>query len=95
MWPTVFKSRVIKLAEPLTFTPLLKRLLSSAKQKRESSSAQDSPEWDSDISSFLLLLHLLSPQASGRKKTHKISISQAVDRLVVFLQGMSESRGTP
>lgn len=83
-WPTVFKSRVIKLAEPLPSTPLLKRLLSSAKQNRESSSAQDSPEWDSDISSFLLLLHLLSPQASGRKKTHKISISQAVDHLVVF-----------
>ncbi|CAM4577938.1 unnamed protein product [Leuciscus chuanchicus] len=41
-------------------------------------------EWDSDLSSFLLLLHLLSPQASGRKKPHKISISQAVDHVVVF-----------
>ncbi|KAL1248825.1 hypothetical protein QQF64_022143 [Cirrhinus molitorella] len=83
-WPTAFKTKVIRLAETLTSTPLLKRLLSSANQNREGSEAQDSPEWDSDISSFLLLLHLLSPQASGRKKTHKISISQAVDHLVVF-----------
>ncbi|XDV45397.1 hypothetical protein PO909_013505 [Leuciscus waleckii] len=80
-WPTVFKAKVIRLAETLTSTPLLKRLRSSAKEKREE---QDSPEWDSDLSSFLLLLHLFSPQASGRKKPHKISISQAVDHVVVF-----------
>lgn len=112
-WPTVFKAKVIRLGETLTPTPLLKRLLSSAKQSKESSEAQDSPgetsndfavksyytysflcrhltkllffpEWDSDISSFLLLLHLLSPQASGRKKIQRISISQAIDHLVVF-----------
>lgn len=83
-WPTVFKAKVIRLGETLTSTPLLKRLLSSAKQSKESSEAQDSPEWDSDISSFLLLLHLLSPQASGRKKIQRISISQAIDHLVVF-----------
>ena len=41
-------------------------------------------DWDGDTSSFLLLLHLLSPQASGRKKIHKISVCQAVDHLVVF-----------
>lgn len=41
-------------------------------------------EWDSDISSFLLLLHFLSPQVSGRKKVPKMSISQAIDHLVVF-----------
>ncbi|KAL0978777.1 hypothetical protein UPYG_G00175030 [Umbra pygmaea] len=80
-WPTVFKAKVIRLAETLTSTPLLKRLLSSTKENREE---QDSPEWDSDISSFLLLLHLLSPQASGRKRTNRISISQAVDHVVVF-----------
>ncbi|XP_073795644.1 uncharacterized protein sb:cb449 isoform X3 [Danio rerio] len=83
-WPTVFKSKIIKLAETLTSTPLLKRLLSSAKQNKESSEAEDFPEWDSDISSFLLLLHFLSPQVSGRKKIQKMSISQAIDHLVVF-----------
>ncbi|KAK2849779.1 hypothetical protein Q7C36_008562 [Tachysurus vachellii] len=83
-WPTAFKAKVIRLAESLTPTPLLKRLLSSAKQNRQGSEAQDSPDWDSDTSSFLLLLHLLSPQASGRKKIHKISVCQAVDHLVVF-----------
>ncbi|XP_039539974.1 uncharacterized protein LOC120487716 [Pimephales promelas] len=80
-WPTVFKAKVIRLAETLTSTPLLKRLLSSSREKREE---LDSPEWDSDISSFLLLLHLLSPQASGRKKANRISISQAVDHVLVF-----------
>ncbi|GAA6084313.1 uncharacterized protein LOC113115051 [Tachysurus ichikawai] len=83
-WPTAFKAKFIRLAETLTPTPLLNILLSFAKQNREGSEAQDSPDWDSDTSSFLLLLHLLSPQASGRKKIHKISVCQAVDHLVVF-----------
>jgi len=34
-WPTVFKAKVIRLAETLTSTPLLKRLLSSSREKRE------------------------------------------------------------
>ena len=41
-------------------------------------------EWDSDMASILLLLHLLSPQPAGRKKTQKISVAQAIDHLVVF-----------
>lgn len=45
-WPTAFKSKVIKLAGTLTSTPLLKRLLSSAKQNKESSEAEDSPGTD-------------------------------------------------
>lgn len=45
-WPTVFKSKIIKLAETLTSTPLLKRLLSSAKQNKESSEAEDFPGTD-------------------------------------------------
>ncbi|KAI9538046.1 hypothetical protein NQZ68_019387 [Dissostichus eleginoides] len=44
----------------------------------------ESPEWDSDMASILLLLHLLSPQPAGRKKTQKISVAQAIDHLVVF-----------
>ncbi|XP_026119256.1 uncharacterized protein LOC113098413 [Carassius auratus] len=83
-WPTVFKAKVIRLGETLSSTPLLKILLSSAKESRGSSETQDSPEWDRDISSFLLLLHLLPPLASGRKKIQRISISQAIDHLVVF-----------
>lgn len=40
--------------------------------------------WDSDMSTLLLLLHILSPQSTGRKRTYKISTSRAMDNLVVF-----------
>ena len=42
------------------------------------------PGWDSDMSTLLLLLHILSPQPAGRKRGHKISASDAIDHLVVF-----------
>uniref|UniRef100_UPI003AAFAE01 uncharacterized protein n=1 Tax=Centroberyx gerrardi TaxID=166262 RepID=UPI003AAFAE01 len=41
------------------------------------------PKWDSDMASFLLLLHILPPQPT-KKKTQNISASQTMDRLVVF-----------
>ena len=40
-------------------------------------------EWDSDMATFLLLLHILPPQSS-KKKMQKISAAQAVQHLVVF-----------
>ena len=40
-------------------------------------------EWDSDMASLLLLLHILPPQPN-KKKTQKISAAQAMDHLVVF-----------
>ncbi|MEQ2189905.1 hypothetical protein GOODEAATRI_030137, partial [Goodea atripinnis] len=39
--------------------------------------------WDSDMASFLLLLHILPPQPT-KKKTQKISAAQTMDHLVVF-----------
>ncbi len=39
--------------------------------------------WDSDVASFLLLLHILPPQHM-KKKSLKISASQAMGHLVVF-----------
>ncbi|KAI4811648.1 hypothetical protein KUCAC02_014527, partial [Chaenocephalus aceratus] len=83
-WPTSFKAKVIQQAEMLTSTPLLKRLLLSAKNQRADEPSLESPEWDSDMASILLLLHLLSPQPAGKKKTQKISVAQAIDHLVVF-----------
>ncbi|KAI4812079.1 hypothetical protein KUCAC02_014935, partial [Chaenocephalus aceratus] len=83
-WPTSFKAKVIQQAEMLTSTPLLKRLLLSAKNQRGEEPSLESPEWDSDMASILLLLHLLSPQPTGRKKTQKISVAQAIDHLVIF-----------
>ncbi|KAL6469076.1 hypothetical protein MHYP_G00226000 [Metynnis hypsauchen] len=42
--------------------------------------------WDSDLSSLILLLHLLPPSAQGRKKPGKMSVTQATGYLVVFIK---------
>ncbi|MEQ2183597.1 hypothetical protein GOODEAATRI_034406 [Goodea atripinnis] len=44
------------------------------------------PGWDSDLSTFLLLLHLLPPTSKGHKKRSNISSCQAVDHVVRYLQ---------
>ncbi|MEQ2204516.1 hypothetical protein XENOCAPTIV_014383 [Xenoophorus captivus] len=41
--------------------------------------------WDSDLSTILLLLHLLPPTSKGHKKREKISSCQAVDHVVRYL----------
>ncbi|KAI4896130.1 hypothetical protein NFI96_026377, partial [Prochilodus magdalenae] len=41
-------------------------------------------DWDSDMASLLLLLHVFPPQSPERKKTQKISACQAIDHLVMF-----------
>ena len=43
-----------------------------------------SAEWDSDMASLLVLLHLLTPQPAGRKRPKKISVGEATDHLVKF-----------
>lgn len=40
-------------------------------------------DWDSDMATLLLLLHLLPPTA-GLKKRTKISPSDAADKMVLF-----------
>ncbi|KAJ8012627.1 hypothetical protein DPEC_G00044840 [Dallia pectoralis] len=82
-WHTCFKRKVISEAESLTTTPVLQSLLKSARNQCNDESSEGHPEWDSDMASFLLLLHILPPQPS-RKQTQKISRAQAMDHLVVF-----------
>lgn len=77
-WDTVFKPKVIKEAKHLTQTPELCRLMKAAEKLTE----DDDNNWDSDMASLLLLLHLLPPTA-GRKRI-KISPNDAVDRMVHF-----------
>lgn len=43
-----------------------------------------SAEWDSDMASLLVLLHLLTPQPAGRKRPKKMSVGEAIDHLVKF-----------
>lgn len=40
--------------------------------------------WDSDLSSIILLLHLIPPSAQGRRRPGKVSAAQAEKHLVVF-----------
>ncbi|XP_059898978.1 uncharacterized protein LOC132450847 isoform X1 [Gadus macrocephalus] len=82
-WPS-YKPKLIKEAAALVQTPLLQRLLQSARGEQVESSADYHPGWDSDMSTLLLLLHILSPQPAGRKRGHKISARDAIDHLVVF-----------
>lgn len=42
--------------------------------------------WDSDMSSILVLVHLLPPSSQCRKRLGKISARQACDRLVKFIK---------
>lgn len=42
--------------------------------------------WDSDLSSILLLVHLLPPTSKGHKKSAKISSYQAVKHVVSYLR---------
>ncbi|RXN18619.1 hypothetical protein ROHU_007710 [Labeo rohita] len=41
-------------------------------------------DWDRDMSSLLLLVYLLPPPSSGNKKFVKISVREALDRVVRF-----------
>ncbi|XP_076735621.1 uncharacterized protein LOC106676715 [Maylandia zebra] len=81
-WNTSFKDKVAREARDLKETCLLKRLLKSA--LNEEMDDADEPEWDSDMASLLVLLHLLTPQPAGRKRPKKMSVGEAIDHLVKF-----------
>ncbi|XP_007543316.1 uncharacterized protein LOC103131579 isoform X2 [Poecilia formosa] len=74
-WPTFFKPRILTECRKLTSNTHIEDLLF----------AQHDRSWDSDLSSILLLVHLLPPTSKGHKKCAKISACQAVDHLVRFL----------
>ncbi|XP_026155544.1 uncharacterized protein LOC113126023 [Mastacembelus armatus] len=78
-WDTSFKPKVIKETKHLTQSTDLCRLLKAAEKLTEN----DENDWDSDMASLLLLVHLLPPTA-GRKRRTKISPSEAVDKMVHF-----------
>ncbi|KAF4115349.1 uncharacterized protein LOC131537187 [Onychostoma macrolepis] len=79
MWDTTFKAKIIEEAIGLTSTAVVRSLLLSANNQRDSEHCSD---WDSDMATLLLLLHLLPP--SPGKKVSKISASDAINRLVVY-----------
>ncbi|XP_028290864.1 uncharacterized protein LOC114454516 [Gouania willdenowi] len=46
----------------------------------------DESGWDSDVTSLLLLLHLLPPTTGGQKKVTKMSSAKAADHLIKFMK---------
>ncbi|XP_024908503.1 uncharacterized protein LOC103397247 isoform X2 [Cynoglossus semilaevis] len=76
-WPTSFKAKVIMESHRLVPTTELLDLMRSAE-----SAAEVENGWDSDMSTILLLLHLLPPSAQGRKRPGKMFTSQAVHQLI-------------
>ncbi|XP_035804766.1 uncharacterized protein LOC111571121 isoform X2 [Amphiprion ocellaris] len=75
-WPTFFKPRILADCKKLTSNEHIEELMS----------LQHDSGWDSDLSSILLLVHLLPPTPKGHKKSAKISPCQAVDHVVRYLQ---------
>ncbi|XP_014832119.1 PREDICTED: uncharacterized protein LOC106910072 isoform X2 [Poecilia mexicana] len=49
--------------------------------------------WDSDMSSILILVHLLPPSPHGRKRPGKLSARQASEHLVKFVKTGTSIQG--
>ncbi|XP_063062090.1 uncharacterized protein LOC134454931 [Engraulis encrasicolus] len=82
-WTTTFKQKIIRECQKLPAANEMKELLLAADPP------EDDPEdyelgWDSDLTSIVLLLHLIPPTAQGRKRPGKVAASQAEKHLVVF-----------
>ncbi|KAI2646880.1 N-acetyldiaminopimelate deacetylase [Labeo rohita] len=83
-WTTAFKKKVIQQCKKLPSTSDLEELLLAAESPTGDSEEGVNLGWDSDLSSIILLLHLIPPSAQGRKRPGKVSASQAEKHLVVF-----------
>ncbi|XP_063055232.1 uncharacterized protein LOC134449289 isoform X2 [Engraulis encrasicolus] len=82
-WQTFYKPRIIADCKRLPHGTHMDRLLALINQPSDWSEWSD--DWDSDLATIFLLLHLLPPTSQGRKHK-KISAAEATDHLVKFLQ---------
>ncbi|XP_063078502.1 uncharacterized protein LOC134468517 [Engraulis encrasicolus] len=83
-WPTTFKQKIIRECQKLPAVNEMKELLLAADPPEDNPEEDYELGWDSDLSSILLLLHLIPPTAQGRKRPGKVAASQAEKQLVVF-----------
>nr|XP_055056386.1 uncharacterized protein LOC129440856 isoform X1 [Misgurnus anguillicaudatus] len=81
-WDSCLKQKVIQEAKALTQSLHLSCLIQSA--ELQCNTSHGATDWDSEMSSLLLLVYLLPPPSSGNKKVVKISVREAVDRVVKF-----------
>ncbi|KAF7229743.1 transcript variant X1 [Nothobranchius furzeri] len=86
-WTSMFKPKIIQQCRHLPSTSELENLLLAADPSEAATEVDYDIGWDSDLSSILLLLHLIPPSAQGRKRPGKVSASQAEKHLVVFKMG--------
>lgn len=86
-WSTNKKTKVIAQSRGLTQTSELQDLI----QNTEATEVEEG--WDSDMSSILVLVHLLPPSSQGRKRPGKISARQACDCLVKFIKTGTSIQG--
>ncbi|KAK1906289.1 Galactokinase, partial [Dissostichus eleginoides] len=81
-WGTLLKAKVMEQAKNLSKTPHLDYLIQCAEENPDED--EEVPGWDSDMASLLLRVYLLPPPQSRNKVTVKISVRDAVDRVVKF-----------
>ncbi|XP_033821811.2 uncharacterized protein LOC117370482 [Periophthalmus magnuspinnatus] len=82
-WPTMFKEKIIKQCRKLPSTTNLDDLLLAADPQKDDAGGADFG-WDSDISSILLLLHLLPPTAQGKMSASRAENILWSSRRMVF-----------
>ncbi|KAI9531995.1 hypothetical protein NQZ68_036357 [Dissostichus eleginoides] len=87
-WPTVYKKKVLDQSRCLTQTGDLQDLVQNAGSTTEVENG-----WDSDMSSMMVLVHLLPPSTQGRKRPGKLSARQASEHLVKFLKTGTSIQG--
>ncbi|KAJ4938505.1 hypothetical protein JOQ06_003120 [Pogonophryne albipinna] len=86
--PTVYKKKVLDQSRGLTQTGDLQGLVQNAGSTTEVENG-----WDSDMSSLMVLVHLLPPSSQGRKRPGKLSARQASEHLVKFLKTGTSIQG--
>ncbi|KAK6316930.1 hypothetical protein J4Q44_G00123300 [Coregonus suidteri] len=70
-WPTTFKQKIIMLSKTLskaTQGAELQELIQMAESAVDEGADTNADGWDGDLSSILLLLHLIPPSSQGRKR---------------------------
>ncbi|XP_071247242.1 uncharacterized protein [Salvelinus alpinus] len=90
-WPTTIKQKIIMLSKTLSKTlgkdtqgAELQELIQMAVSAVDEGADTNADGWDGDLSSILLLLHLILPSSQGRKRPGTMPASQAEQHLVIF-----------
>ncbi|KAM9419159.1 uncharacterized protein ACWYII_022451 [Salvelinus alpinus] len=87
-WFTLYKQEVIDQSRGLTQTGDLQDLVQNAGSTTEVENG-----WDSDMSSILVLVHLLPPSPHGRKRPGKISARHTSYHIVKFIKTGTSIQG--